>query len=63
MPALLIRTAARRFSHLKFHAERQLRMNPAGAVGLPGRDVDFADQTGEPQMRIWVADNGRFLYP
>ena len=24
-------------------------MDPAGAVGLPGRDLDFVDQTGEPQ--------------
>lgn len=49
MPALLTRTATRRFSHLKFHADRQLRMNPAGTIGLPGRDMDFADQTSEPE--------------
>ena len=49
MPALLIRTATRRFSHLNFHADRQLRMDPAGTIGLPGRDMDFADQTGEPE--------------
>ena len=36
-------------AHLKFHTDRQLRMDPAGAVGLPGRDVDFVDQTDEPQ--------------
>ena len=35
-------------AHLKFHTDRQLRMNPARAVGLPGRDVDFGDQLGEP---------------
>ena len=48
MPALLIRTATRRFSHLKFHPDRQLRMHPARTVGLPGRDMDFVDQTSEP---------------
>ena len=49
MPALLIRTATRRFSHLNFHADRQLGVNPAGTIGLPGRDMDFADQTSEPE--------------
>ena len=49
MPALLIRTAARRFSHPKFHADRQLCVNPAGTIGLPGRDMDFADQTNKPE--------------
>ena len=35
-------------AHLKFHTDRQLRMNPARAVGLPGRVMDLADQPGEP---------------
>ena len=36
-------------AHLKFHPDRQLRMHPARTVGLPGRDMDFADQTSEPE--------------
>ena len=36
-------------AHLNFHADRQLGVNPAGTIGLPGRDMDFADQTSEPQ--------------
>ena len=36
-------------AHLDFHADRQLGVNPAGTIGLPGRDMDFADQTSEPQ--------------
>ena len=39
-------------AHRKFHADCQLRMDPAGAVGLPGRDVDSVDQTGEPQAAL-----------
>ena len=39
-------------AHRRFHADRQLRMDPAGAVGLPGRDVDSVDQTGEPQAAL-----------
>jgi hypothetical protein len=49
MPTLLIRTATRRFSHLNFHADRQLRVNAPRAVGLPRRDKDFVDQTGKPE--------------
>ena len=49
MPALLIRTATRRFSHLKFHSDPHFRMNPPGTIGLPARDMDFADQTSEPE--------------
>ena len=36
-------------AHLNFHADRQLGVNPAGTIGLPGRDMDFADQTSEPE--------------
>ena len=36
-------------AHLKFHADRQLRMHPAGTIGLPGRDMDFVDQSSEPK--------------
>ena len=35
-------------AHVKFHPDRQLSMNPARAVGLPGRVMDLADQPGEP---------------
>lgn len=35
-------------AHLKLHTDRQLSMNPARAVGLPGRVMDLADQPGEP---------------
>ena len=30
-------------------ARRESGVNPAGTIGLPGRDMDFADQTSEPQ--------------
>jgi hypothetical protein len=36
-------------AHLKFPTDRQLRMDSAGAVGSPGHNLDFVDQTGEPE--------------
>ena len=33
-------------AHLRFNADRKLRTDPAGSMGLPGGDMHFADRPG-----------------